>query len=187
MIPIARTENLLVQEIGNEILVYDIQNDSSHTLNPIATRVWHHCDGNTTIEEIANQLSNDLDMASSEDVDMRGLVYLILEDLERANLISRYATVPVSNISVTRRLLMKNTALLGGLAFGMMFPSIKSIIAPSPAMAQSINIDEPCRKFCLFSWDASVDPGSLEYENYCLKNCPTCKNPSAPGGGYCTK
>lgn len=43
MIPIARTENLLIQEVAHKLIVYDRLNNSSHCFNPMAFTIWHYC------------------------------------------------------------------------------------------------------------------------------------------------
>jgi hypothetical protein len=141
MIPIARTENLLIQEVGNELIVYDQENNASHCLNPMASRVWYYCDGNNTINDIAKQLEKELEISTKSEIDMRGLVYLTLEELERYNLIKDYVKQPIGTSGISRRNVIKTATLVGGFAIGSMFPLVRSIVAPEPAMAQS-----GCRK-----------------------------------------
>jgi hypothetical protein len=43
----ARTEDLIVQEMGEETLVFDRRTDVAHCLTPAATIVWRMCDGET--------------------------------------------------------------------------------------------------------------------------------------------
>jgi hypothetical protein len=161
MIPIARTENLLIQEVGHELIVYDQDNDSSHCLNPVATRVWELSDGQNTVNDIARQLEKELKL--DEDVDIRGLVWLTLEELERYNLIADYLKQPVSSVNVSRRQVIKTATLVGAFAVGSMFPLVKTIVAPSPAMA--------CSETC-----PPKPP--------CIKEGGKC-GASNPGGGSC--
>src|ERR1700678_1829797 len=51
--PRARQERLVVQELGDETLVYDRETDVAHCLGPVAARVWRNCDGNHDLGEIA--------------------------------------------------------------------------------------------------------------------------------------
>ncbi|NCQ92930.1 MAG: PqqD family protein [Microcystis aeruginosa LG13-03] len=137
MIPVARTEKLLIQEVGNELIVYDQENNASHCLNPMAARVWHYCDGNNTINDIAKLLEKELNIAKDSDVDIRGLVYLTLEELERYNLIKDYVKQPIGASGISRRKVVKMATLVGGFAIGSMFPLVRSIVAPEAAMAAS--------------------------------------------------
>lgn len=135
MIPVARKEKLLIQEIGDELIVYDQENKASHCLNPMAASVWELCDGQHTVEDIANLLENDLNLATDENVDMRALVWLTLEELEHFHLIKEYRTQPITIPTISRRTVVKTATLVGGFAIGSMFPLVRSIIAPTPAIA----------------------------------------------------
>ena len=138
MIPIARTEKLLIQEVGNELIVYDQENNASHCLNPMAATVWYYCDGNNTINDIAKLLEKELNISKNSEVDMRGLVYLTLEELERYHLIKDYVKQPIGASGISRRKVVKTATLVGGFAIGSMFPVVRSIVAPTPAMAASL-------------------------------------------------
>ena len=142
MIPLARTKNLLITQVGEEVIVYDQERDTAHCLNAMAARVWHYCDGQNTVEDIAKLLEEDLEVSADEDVDWRGLVWLTLEELQRFYLIQEYLSQPISSevqsadaLRVSRRKMIKTATLVGGFALGSMFPLVKSIVAPYPAMA----------------------------------------------------
>ena len=133
MIPIARTEKLLIQEVGNELIIYDRERNASHCLNPMAAQVWHYCDGQNTIKDIAKLLEKEL----NQDIDTQQLVWQALEDLERCHLIEEYISQSTNAASISRRKVIKTAVLVGGFAIGSLSPVIRSIIAPTPAMAGS--------------------------------------------------
>ncbi len=133
MIPIARTEKLLIQEVGNELIIYDRERNASHCLNPMAAQVWHYCDGQNTIKDIAKLLEKEL----NQDVDTQQLVWQALKDLERCHLIEEYISQSTNAASISRRKVIKTAVLVGGFAIGSLSPAIRSIIAPTPAMAGS--------------------------------------------------
>jgi len=137
MVPIARTENLLIQAIGNELIVYDQKSNASHCLNPVAARVWHYCDGQHSIKDIARLLEKELNISQTEAADIRGLVWLTLEELERYQLIEKYLKQPTGIANISRRQVVKTGVLVGGFALGSMFPAIKSVAVPDPGGAQS--------------------------------------------------
>jgi hypothetical protein len=137
MLPVARTKNLLIQEIGNELIVYDQLNMSSHLLNPLAALVWRYCNGNNSINEIATLVKQDLNISELDHLDMREVIDLTLEELERCQLIENYIKPPIDVSNISRRKVVKTAILAGGLAIGSMFPLVKSIVAPQPAMASS--------------------------------------------------
>ena len=51
-----RNHNILVQEIGEEVFLYNPDDDALHVLNATALSVWHQCDGSHTLEAIAAHL-----------------------------------------------------------------------------------------------------------------------------------
>jgi hypothetical protein len=56
----ARTEDLAVQEVGEELLVYDRTRDVAHCLTEHAARVWRACEGEgATLEEVTDVLVAD--------------------------------------------------------------------------------------------------------------------------------
>lgn len=132
MIPVARTENLLIQELDNELIVYDQERDICHCLNPLAARVWHYCDGQNTVEDIAQFLTEELEI--SADTDIRGLVWLTLDELESLHLMKQYLGTPiVSTPTISRRKVIKRATLVGGFALGTLFPMVRSITSPALA------------------------------------------------------
>ncbi len=46
MNPLARQDDgLLVEELGEDVVVYDLDRDQVHVLNPVAALVWKSSDG----------------------------------------------------------------------------------------------------------------------------------------------
>ena len=60
--PRARQEDLVIEGLSGETLVYDMRTHKAHCLNPTAALVWSHCDGRATVGEMANALENELSM-----------------------------------------------------------------------------------------------------------------------------
>ena len=55
-LPKARTEHLVTERVGDELVIYDQVSHVAHCLAPEAVAVWECCDGDRTVEEIAHQL-----------------------------------------------------------------------------------------------------------------------------------
>ncbi len=53
-VPIARKEGLVIQEMPEEVLVYDLDTNKAHCLNQTAAFVWKSCDGRNSVAEKAN-------------------------------------------------------------------------------------------------------------------------------------
>ena len=43
--PVARQEGLVIQEMPDEVLVFDLKTNKAHCLNETAAFVWKACDG----------------------------------------------------------------------------------------------------------------------------------------------
>src|SRR5689334_195179 len=82
MTPEARKNDLLIGEIGDELVIYDRQHDHAHRLNHTAALVWRHADGSRSIGQIAGLLREQLDPTADE-----ALVRLTLDRLETARLL----------------------------------------------------------------------------------------------------
>ena len=137
MIPIARTTQLLVEELGEEVIVYDRQRDVIYCLNSLAARVWYCCDGRNTIADIGRIIDQELDLPLHEQGNSIDLVSRSLQELEGFQLIEKYIAQPIDRPEISRRRMLKKAALVSGFALGTLFPTIQSIVAPLPAMADS--------------------------------------------------
>src|SRR2546422_8935483 len=51
--PRQRRDGLVVQELPEETLVYDLERHKAHCLEAVAAAVWEACDGHRTVEQIA--------------------------------------------------------------------------------------------------------------------------------------
>src|SRR6266516_2843279 len=105
MIPRARQHGLLVQAVGEELVVYDQERDRLHVLNPTAALVWRQCTGRQTVAELAALLSRELEVAADEQ-----LVWLALARLRRAHLLEGEVRPPPRVANSSRRRLLRRTA-----------------------------------------------------------------------------
>ncbi len=118
--PLARQSSLIVKEVDDETLVYDLETDLAHCLNSTASRVWKSCDGHNTVEEIAAQLSPPGEPAVDEKV-----IWLALDQLEKFKLLDAAPAKPEFLSGLTRRQMV---ARLGIAAVAL--PAIVSIVSP---------------------------------------------------------
>lgn len=77
MIPKARTSQMLTQEVDGELVVYDQERHEAFSLNRTAALVWQHCDGETSVSQLAELLRDRLHSSADEE-----LVWVALEQLE---------------------------------------------------------------------------------------------------------
>ena len=87
--PRARKDHLVVKEMPDEVLIYDLQNDKAHCLNHTAALVWNYCDGRTSVATMTGRLKRELDIPVDERV-----VWLALDQLSRNNLLEEKAVLP---------------------------------------------------------------------------------------------
>lgn len=124
--PRARTEDLVVEDLPDETLVYDLTRDRAHCLNPTAALVWRHCDGATTVADVSRLLATELNVPTRE-----AFVWAALERLDKVRLLAEPVRVPASAAGYTRREAVRALGLTAAL------PAIVSIVAPRAAHAQS--------------------------------------------------
>jgi hypothetical protein len=125
-LPLARQDELIIQELPDELLVYDLAQHKAHCLNKTSAFVWKHCDGETTVAETVALLERELSQLVDEDV-----VWLALGQLRKFQLLDE-AGGKISTTRVTRRDLMRKY-----LPAALSLPLIVSIAAPTAAQTAS--------------------------------------------------
>ena len=137
-LPQSRLERLVVQEMPDETLVYDLECHKAHCLNQTAALVWRHCDGRTSIREMADTLHREAGLPADESI-----VLLALGQLGKARLLDGAAKPPVKLPNGGRREALKRIGLVGGAA--ALLPLITSIVAPTAAEAATCKASTaPC-------------------------------------------
>jgi Coenzyme PQQ synthesis protein D (PqqD) len=124
--PEARREGLVVQELSDEVLVYDSERNKAHCLNRTAALVWNHCDGNSSVAEMARAIAEETNERVDED-----LIWLGVEQLSKKHLLRERARMPEFKTGISRREVMRRIGLTAAVAL----PVVTSIIAPTAAQA----------------------------------------------------
>src|SRR5262245_10894015 len=119
MKPEKRREGLVVKELPEEILVYDLERHKAHCLNPAAAIVFKHCNGERTVAELTRLLRREIGTAADE-----SWVHLALHHLDKAHLLEEGPEVRGRDLS--RRDMLKRAGI--GLAAAL--PLVTSIVAP---------------------------------------------------------
>ena len=136
LIPEARKEGLVVQELSDEVLVYDRTRNKAHCLNSTAALVWGYCDGKTSVPQIARAIESKINEPVAEDI-----VWLGVEQLDKNHLLRERAQFPEYKAGLSRREVMKRV----GLAAAITLPVVTSIIAPTATQAANcIASGQPC-------------------------------------------
>lgn len=137
-LPKARREDLVVEVLPDETLVYDLKRDKAHCLNPTAALVWSRCDGATSVSEMAALLETELGVPANHSV-----VWMALDRLGRKNLLEDPVELPEKAESYSRREMMRTLGRVAGLT--LLLPAVSSIVAPLAAQAGSCIPRLTCR------------------------------------------
>lgn len=125
-LPRKRVRRLVIDELPDEVLVYDLDRHKAHCLNKTAALVWAHCDGRTKPAQISRRLTRELQAPFNED-----LVWLALRQLEKLHLLEQPISLPSQFAGITRREMVRTL----GIAAVVAVPLVTSIVSPTPAEA----------------------------------------------------
>ena len=125
-LPMMRRQGLIIDEILDEVLVYDLDRDKAHCLNKTAALIWRQCDGKTRPKEMARRLQIELDASCNED-----LVWVALRQLATLHLLEESVSLPRRFAGMSRRQMIRNL----GVAAAVAVPLVTSIVAPTVAQA----------------------------------------------------
>jgi hypothetical protein len=126
--PLARTEDMVVEELEHEVLVYDPKSKRAHCLDAVAARVWRAADGSSDVEALANRLDLSVE-----------LVEQAVAELESCELLETFGLDIVDSNGngngngLTRREMTIRSAKVGTAVAAA--PLVYSILAPTPAAA----------------------------------------------------
>jgi hypothetical protein len=122
-----RADTVHVEQLGDELCIYDWQRRQVHALNATAAQVWQQCDGQTSPAQIAARLQAELGVPYAQE-----LVWLSLARLEKAHLLERAVVRGSGHSVLSRRQFLKGMGVAAAL-----LPVVHSIAAPAPVAAQS--------------------------------------------------
>ena len=124
--PKARVSDLVIQESGSELLIYDLKTNRAQSLNETSTRIWRSCSGKREAADICNYLEESDGVHVNED-----LVLLAIRQLSDSDLLD--ANMPESDKPgrVSRRKLLRQI----GAGSAVALPIIHSIVAPQASAA----------------------------------------------------
>ena len=122
--PIARNNGLVIQEMPDEVLVYDLDSNKAHCLNETAAFVWKSCDGNNSVADIVREFEANAGGRVSED-----FVWLAIDQLQEKGLMEKSTESRFAGQS--RRDVLKKI----GLATIVALPVIASLVTPQSALA----------------------------------------------------
>jgi hypothetical protein len=164
--PVSRKDNLVVQELNGEVLIYDLTDNKAFCLNKTSALVWQACDGHKSVAEISDFISHKLSSPVNED-----LVWFALDQLKKERLLENGNEIPNQFAGMSRREVVKKV----GLGSMIALPIVASLVAPAALQAQSADCMS-CVKF---------NSGGVCGTN-CLSVLGTCYENAGCGGGQNT-
>lgn len=155
--PKSRKDDLVIQELDGEVMVYDLKENKALCLNQTSALIWQLCDGKQTQKEISIKLSEKLKSKANEE-----LIWFALGQLKKEKLIENGNELTNPFVGMHRREILKKV----GLGTMIALPVVASIVTPNPIMAAS----------CL-GLNAS---GCTAAPNNCCPNSPTLNCNTTP-------
>lgn len=121
-LPKSRSTDIVVQEAGKELLIYDLKINKVYSLNETSKIIYQSCDGQTSFNELKakHNLTDDL-------------ILLAINDLRRENLLEDMPGFSSNFNGLSRRETIKKVGLTTMIAL----PVITSLIAPKAVYARS--------------------------------------------------
>jgi hypothetical protein len=133
-LPLARQDRLIIKELDDELLIYDLDTAKAHCLNQTAALVWKHCNGKRTVAQLRELMQQESGSLLPEEV-----VWLALDQLESFHLLEGVPGRPAYLKGMKRRELVRH---FGVVALGL--PLIFSIVAPTAQAQGSGCKNQPC-------------------------------------------
>ena len=133
MKPFARTDQFIIEEVGNDVVVYDRTTKKAHSLNPSVAWIWRQCDGKTDTDQLSAGFERQFNTTDGADFVLAGL-----EQLKTAGLLE---IEPDSLSPEIGPMISRRSALAAGSA---LFPLVATVLVPSAAAAKSGDkVDKP--------------------------------------------
>ena len=122
LLPVARTEDLVVQQLDQEILIYDLKTNKAYCLNETSSIIFQACAKNTSFGELKRMHK------FSEDI-----IFLALDELRRENLLAENQQYNSPFSGMSRREAIRKV----GFASVAALPVIAFLVAPTAVMSAS--------------------------------------------------
>ena len=122
--PVAKREGMIIQEMPDEMLVYDTGTNKAYCLNKTSAFVWRSCDGSHSVDDIAALMEKEFGANVPDD-----LIWLAIDQLAEDKLLESSESAS----GITRREMIRKA----GIASAIALPVVISLVAPSSAMASA--------------------------------------------------
>jgi len=136
--PLARTEQLIVKEVDDEVLVYDLKTDQAHCLNKTAALIWRYCDGASSVNDLRRMLQTELNVQIDENV-----MWLAMDEHKKFDLLDTVPVVPPHLAGLNRRQIIK-TIGIAALALPVVFSMATQLASAQGSPCQQPNRPDGC-------------------------------------------
>lgn len=170
--PLARRKDIVIQEFGNETLIYDLTANKAFNLNETSSLIWQLSTGNNTISEIASELSYKFNSPISEE-----FVWLALEQFRKDKLVENENEIAGLLDGLSRREIIRRV----GLASVVMLPIVSSLVAPTAVQAAASSCPNVA---CRCPNASAICPGSTVPGVFVNCNTSTGNNACDCNGPY---
>lgn len=173
-LPKSRTSEIIVQELPEETLVYDLQKNRAFLLNRTSAIVFGLSDGTKSASEISSLMTEKLRSNVSED-----FVWLALNELQNSDLLENKNELKNHLTGFSRREIVKQV----GLASMVALPIVASITAPMAvnALSSAASLGEACIT------SLAGGQGNCQTSLRCVGSvCINCTPTGSPTPGGCT-
>ncbi len=177
--PESRNHDLVVQELEDEVLVYDLLKNKAFCLNKTSAVIWQNCNGQRTLDEIAEVCGKTLKANVTPE-----MIWVALEQFKKDNLLEKNTDDDTLFNGMSRREVIRKISVGSLIAL----PIVSSLIAPKAVQAQSMCVSPnrangcPCTantnctsKCCAPAPNGCVAQNSLALGTACRTNC-NCQN-----------
>jgi hypothetical protein len=118
-----KSDQLVVENLGTELMIYDQARNQAFCLNQSAAFVWQHCDGKSTINDIATKMAQTLE----KPVDA-SIVTFALQSLSKDGLLENSNLTPFNPAMMSRRDLIQKIGVRAAIAL----PLVTALAVATP-------------------------------------------------------
>jgi hypothetical protein len=126
------SENLILEQLPDELMIFDPDRNKAFCLNQTAAFVWRHCDGRTTVSEMTALLREDTGKPVDGEV-----IEFALDLLAKDGLLASAVGLPAGK-GVTRRALLQKMGTGAAVAVPLV-----TVLFVNPAKAHASSIAPP--------------------------------------------
>jgi hypothetical protein len=125
-----KSDQLVVEKLGTELMIYDQARNQAFCLNQTAAFVWQHCDGKSSVKDIATKMAQTLDKPVDEKI-----VTFSLQSLSKDGLLEISTLTPFVPATMSRRELIQKIGVRAAVAI----PLVTALAVATPKAHASSN------------------------------------------------